>query len=153
MLSMIDEIDLKILHELEENSRLSYRELSKRVNLSAPSVAERIRKMEEQEIITGYSIKIDKKKLGLTVQCIIRITLHNNKYDFEPSYIMNYPNCEYCYRVSGQSSYVVVLSVKSIKAVEDFLKILSPYASCNTTFVFDQLNIPHDIRKFFPEQK
>lgn len=56
---MIDEIDLKILHELEENSRLSYRELSKRVNLSAPSVAERIRKMEEQEIITGYSIKID----------------------------------------------------------------------------------------------
>lgn len=66
-----DNTDIKILKELQLDSRLSIRELSKRVNLSPPSVAERIRKLEDNQIIESYTIKINKSALGLSIHCII----------------------------------------------------------------------------------
>lgn len=67
----IDEVDMRILHELQTDSRLSIRELSKRVNLSPPSVTERVRRLEEHNIIKGYTIRLNKKKLG----CAMTVSL------------------------------------------------------------------------------
>lgn len=64
----IDNTDVRILKELQQDSRLSIRELSKRVNLSPPSVTERIRKLEDSGIIEGYTIKINEAALGLKIQ-------------------------------------------------------------------------------------
>ncbi len=58
----LDEIDVLILQELQKDSRLSIRELSKRINLSPPSVTERVRRLEDDGVIEGYTIKINKKK-------------------------------------------------------------------------------------------
>jgi len=60
-----DEIDVMILSKLEKNGRLSIRELSKRINLSPPSVTERVKRLEDNGVIEGYTISINKKKLGL----------------------------------------------------------------------------------------
>jgi len=62
-----DEIDAMILSELEKNSRLSIRELSKRINLSPSSVTERLKRLEDNRIIEGYTISINKKNLGLSI--------------------------------------------------------------------------------------
>jgi len=77
----MDNTDIKILMELQSDSRLSIRELSKRVNLSPPSVTERIRKLEDRGIIEGYTIKINEVALGLSIQCIIQIDLKNGEFE------------------------------------------------------------------------
>ncbi len=59
----LDEIDVLILQELQKDSRLSIRELSKRINLSPPSVTERVRRLEDDGVIEKYTIKINKKNL------------------------------------------------------------------------------------------
>lgn len=74
-----DEIDIAILSELQKNSRLSIRELSKRINLSPPSVTERVNRLQDSEIIEGYTIRINKKKLGLSIDCIMKITMKNGR--------------------------------------------------------------------------
>lgn len=71
----LDRVDRKILNELYNDSRLSMRELAKRVNLSAPSTAERVRKLESEGVIQKYTIDIDYKKAGLVLDCILEITL------------------------------------------------------------------------------
>ncbi len=73
-----DEIDAMILSELEKNSRLSIRELSKRINLSPSSVTERLKRLEDNRIIEGYTISINKKNLGLSINCIIKVTMRMN---------------------------------------------------------------------------
>ena len=126
----IDEIDLNIISELQKDSRISIRKLSKKVNLSPPSVNERVKRMEENGIIEGYTIKINRKKLGLTIQCIVEITLED-KYKYTsmltPSLITNYPGCEHCFRMAGDSSFFVVLSASSINEIEEFAKQISQY--------------------------
>jgi len=77
----MDNTDIKILMELQSDSRLSIRELSKRVNLSPPSVAERIRKFEDSGVIEGYTIKINEAALGFSIQCMIQIDIKNSKFE------------------------------------------------------------------------
>ena len=76
----IDEIDKKIIKELAENSRLSMSELGRKINLSSPSVAERVRQMESFGIIRKYTTVIDYVKLGFPIQCIIEVTVKNGDY-------------------------------------------------------------------------
>ncbi|WP_346353230.1 Lrp/AsnC family transcriptional regulator [Azotosporobacter soli] len=146
-----DDIDFNILAELQKNSRVSIRELSKKINLSPPSVTERVRRLEDNGVIEGYTIKINKNKLGLTIKCIVEVTLKGSEYELAPSYIINYPKCEYCFRVAGESCFIVVLSLSSFSEAEDFIKEISPFAMTKTKFVFEQLNINEDIKKYFPK--
>ncbi|MBI2105934.1 Lrp/AsnC family transcriptional regulator [Candidatus Woesearchaeota archaeon] len=72
----IDQTDRKILSILVENSRLSYRQIAKKINVSAATVLNRIRKLEENKIIKNYSSLIDHNKIGFEITAIIEIKLH-----------------------------------------------------------------------------
>src|SRR5579875_2870126 len=71
---LLDETGWQLLHELQQNARLSFSELGQRVGLSSPAVAERVRKMEDAGIITGYHAEVNPAKLGFPVMAIIRMT-------------------------------------------------------------------------------
>src|SRR5436189_3430857 len=77
---MIDEIDRKILKELQTDARASYAELGRRVGLTTPAVIERIRKLEDAGIITGYRAEIDPAKIGLTITAFIRMSITGVDY-------------------------------------------------------------------------
>ncbi len=66
--SMIDDVDWKILNELQQDARKTYREIGCRVGLSSPAVVERIRKMEDLKVINGYKVEIGRKKLVCLLQ-------------------------------------------------------------------------------------
>ena len=70
---ILDGTGWQLLQELQQNARLSYSELGQRVGLSAPAIADRIRKMEEAGIITGYRAEVNMSKLGLPVMAIVRL--------------------------------------------------------------------------------
>src|SRR5947199_4292172 len=71
---LLDETGWHILEALQQNARLSFSELGQRVGLSSPAVAERVRKMEDAGIITGYHAEVNLAKLGFPVMAIIRMT-------------------------------------------------------------------------------
>ncbi|SCN24469.1 HTH-type transcriptional regulator LrpC [Clostridium sp. N3C] len=143
-----DKIDVLILKELQKDSRLSIRELSKRINLSPPSVSERVRKLEDYGIIEGYSIKINKKKIGLSIDCIIKVTMKNGEYEKFKTFIKDYERSEWCYRIAGNGCFLVKLSVESLEEIEEFINHISSYALTETTIAFSEVPIDNSIDKF-----
>lgn len=144
----IDEIDVRILHELQTDSRISIRELSKRVNLSPPSVAERVRRLEDNNIIEGYTICINKKKLGLVIDCIIEVTMKDGQHEKFKNFIKDYKHSEWCYRIAGASCFIVKLSVASLEDIEQFINTISSYALTETSIVFSKVEVNDRINKF-----
>ncbi|EFH85159.1 Lrp/AsnC family transcriptional regulator [Ktedonobacter racemifer] len=70
---ILDETNWQLIEALQQNARLSYSELGQRVGLTAPAVAERMRKMEEQGIIRGYRAEVDLAQLGLPIVALVRL--------------------------------------------------------------------------------
>ncbi|MBJ8031284.1 Lrp/AsnC family transcriptional regulator [Bacillus cereus group sp. N21] len=136
----IDQMDLKILEVLTQDPRISMRELAKKVNLSAPSVAERVRNMEYSGVIEGYTTKINYKKLGFTIEAIINITVKNGNYERFKKHIKNYVMVDFCYRISGQSCYMVKIVVRSLEEIEEFIDSISELAHTVTYVVFSEVN-------------
>lgn len=146
----IDNTDIKILKELQLDSRLSIRELSKKVNLSPPSVAERIRKLEDNGVIEMYTIKINEATLDFSIQCMIQIDIKNNKFEKFKEFIYNHPRVIFCYRIAGHSCILVKLSVKSIAEIEKFVDSISSLDSTTSThIIFSEIPINQSIEKFF----
>ncbi|ACL20240.1 transcriptional regulator, AsnC family [Desulfitobacterium hafniense DCB-2] len=137
----IDEVDMRILHELQTDSRLSIRELSKRVNLSPPSVTERVRRLEEHNIIEGYTIRLNKKKLGCAIDCIVEVTMKDGQYETFKEFMKDYEYSEWCYRIAGAACFIVKLSVPSLADIEHFINAISSYALTETSIVFSQVDV------------
>ncbi|AUM90559.1 Lrp/AsnC family transcriptional regulator [Clostridium botulinum] len=147
----LDEIDVLILQELQKDSRLSIRELSKRINLSPPSVTERVRRLEDDGVIEGYTIKINKKKLGLSIDCMIKVTMKNGQYEKFKIFIKDYKRSEWSYRIAGDGCFLVKLLVKSLNDIEEFINDISSYAITETIIAFSEVTINNSINKFLEE--
>jgi Lrp/AsnC family transcriptional regulator, leucine-responsive regulatory protein len=137
----IDDVDRCILSELQRNSRLSMRELSRRVNLSAPSVTERVKKLEDEGVIEGYTIKINHKKLGLSIDCILEVTVKNGEYERFARFIEEHPRAIFCYRIAGRACYMVKLSVAELKEIEEFINEVSTFTTTVTHIIFSEVKI------------
>ena len=72
---LLDAIDWKILAALQENARIPFAELARRVGLSTPAAAERVHKLESDGIISGYRAEVDARKVGLPLLAFVRVTL------------------------------------------------------------------------------
>jgi len=147
----LDEIDVLILQELQKDSRLSIRELSKRINLTPPSVTERVRRLEDNGVIEGYTIKINKSKLGFSINCIIKVTMKNGQYEKFKIFIKEHKQSEWCYRIAGDGCFLVKLSVKSLTDIEEFINVVSSYAMTETTIAFSEVSINNNIIKFLSQ--
>src|SRR5690606_42076999 len=78
---LLDAVGRRILEELQRDARLSYAELGRRVHLSTPAVAERVRRMEEAGIITGYHAAVNPAALGLPIRAILRVRARPRRYE------------------------------------------------------------------------
>jgi DNA-binding Lrp family transcriptional regulator len=77
---MTDDIDRKLLRELQLDARISYAELGRRVGLTTPAVIERVRKLEDAGIVTGYRVDIDTARIGLPITAFIRMSITGVDY-------------------------------------------------------------------------
>ncbi|TCN20420.1 Lrp/AsnC family transcriptional regulator [Mesobacillus foraminis] len=134
-----DSIDRKILDELIENSRLSMSELGRRINLSSPSVTERVRRMESLGIIKKYTMEVDYTKIGLPIQCIIEATVKNGDYNSFRKFIERLPNVEFCYRIAGNACYMLKMHFDTFAKAEEFIELANPYAHTVTHFIFSKV--------------
>src|ERR1035438_2801021 len=93
-----------ILEELQKNGRLSFAELGRRVGLTLPAVAERVRKMEDAGIITGFRAEIDPAKIGLPIVALIRISV-GDVFARVAQAVISMPEVLECHRGTGADSF------------------------------------------------
>lgn len=140
----MDNIDLKIINALKENSRSTSSEISKKVNLSIPAVAERIRKLEDGNIIEKYTIKINREKINYKLLAFIFLNIDKteNIENFRKS-IVQYNSVLECHHVAGEYDYVLKVLVEDTKSLEYFLsstlKKIKGVIKSNTIIVLSSL--------------
>jgi Lrp/AsnC family leucine-responsive transcriptional regulator len=116
----LDEINRDLLDILQEEGRLSFRELGERVGLSAPAVAERVRKMEDANVIRGYRAIVNYPELGFPIQCIIRLSSPGDSAIVD-EIVQDIPEVIEANRVTGSESHVIRAFVRSTGHLEDLL--------------------------------
>ncbi|MGB0960668.1 MAG: Lrp/AsnC family transcriptional regulator [Halocynthiibacter sp.] len=132
---MIDEIDSRILDALSTNSRLAVTSLAKDVGLSAPSVTERIRRLEEKGILNGFTIDINHAALGFTMDAIVRIRPRPGSLHIVEKMIQDEPRFTACDKVTGEDCFVTRLALRSIEELDPLLDPFHDRAETNTAIV------------------
>ena len=132
---LLDEIGWKILRELQANARISFVELGKRVNLSVPAVTERVRRMEDAEIITGYHAQVNPEKIGLPVSAFIRMSIFGDVSAKLTALIKGMPEVGECHRGTGGDSFILKVNVASVHQLERLIDRLLPFGTTTTSLV------------------
>ncbi len=130
----LDDIDWAILDELQADGRAGFRELGRRIGLSAPAAAARVRKLEDAGIITGYRAVIDETALGLDVRAFVRMNVvgHMDTHDSFIAVAQGIPEIIELNRVSGEQTYVLRVAVPSVNDLERVLHPLWEYGDTVT---------------------
>lgn len=129
----MDSIDYEILRHLQLNAKTSMKELASYVHLSAPAVAERVKKLEEQNVIEGYHTKINLKSLNRSIVAIILFKSSDCKKLSQ--FCHSHSDVLECYRVAGEISYIVKIATTSIETLEEFIDQAMPYGTPSTNIV------------------
>ncbi len=135
----LDETGWLLLQELQQNARLSYSELGQRVGLSSPAVADRMRKMEEAGIITGYRAEVNMARLGLPVTAIIRLSsIAGQSCQRVSSQVSEIPEVLECYRVTGSDAVVIKVAATSVDHLERIIDQVTLYGQPTTSIVLSK---------------
>lgn len=133
--SGLDSIDAAILRELCEDARIPRAELSRRVGLSAPSVADRVRRLEDVGIIAGYGARIDPARLGYGLTILIRARPLPGEMANMIEAIQDTPQIVACDRVSGEDCFVARAHVRDVAEMEAVIDRIVPFGATNSSIV------------------
>jgi Lrp/AsnC family transcriptional regulator, leucine-responsive regulatory protein len=131
----LDALDAAILRVLAEDARTPMRELAQRVGLSAPSVTERVRRLETAGVIEGYTVRVNAGALGLPVGAILRIRPMPGELQRVAEMLASIPEITACDRVTGDDCFIAKAQVPTVTDLESLINNLLPYASTNTCVV------------------
>lgn len=131
----IDDIDCEILAELQANARIAFAELGRRVGLSTPAVIERVRRLEDSQVIMGYRAVVDPAKVGLPVRAFVKVTVAGDKLQKFASLVRNLPEVLECHRVTGAESFMVQIAVRDVRHMEQLIDSMMPYVATNTSMI------------------
>ena len=129
----LDDKDRTVLELLQQDARLTIAELARRVDLSAPGLQKRLRKLEESGIISRYVTLVDREALGFDMLCFVQVTLQRH----EPKAIERFrtvvqtlPEVLECHHITGEYDYLLKVVVRNRKHLEQFLmETLTPLPS------------------------
>jgi Lrp/AsnC family transcriptional regulator, leucine-responsive regulatory protein len=131
----LDETDRKIIGELIEDGRLPLAELGRRVSLSSPAVAERVKRLERAGVITGYRAEIDPRKLGYQLTAIVRIKPAPGQLAKIPKLADEIPEVGECHRITGEDCFYLTVHLRSIGELSGLLDRFLVYGQTTTSIV------------------
>ncbi|QBD81007.1 Lrp/AsnC family transcriptional regulator [Ktedonosporobacter rubrisoli] len=127
--SRLDSTDWKIIRELQQDARLSSNELGRRIGLSAPATAERIRKLEDTGVITGYRAQINPAKLGMPLLALIHLRCDQGSCLLRTSTLEEYPEVREVHKLSGSHCAVLKVVFSSMPHLEALTHRLSAHGA------------------------
>lgn len=132
---MTDEIDQILIAALMADSRRSLKALAQISGLSSPSVAERLRRLEERGVLKGYTVEIDPRHFGYQLQAIVRVKPLPGKLHEVERHLQATPEFTECDKVTGEDCFVARLHVRSMEQLDEVLDRINAYAETNTAIV------------------
>ncbi len=147
----LDDIGWKILESLQHNARVSFAELGRKVGLSTPAVAERVHRLEEAGIVTGYHASLNLARVGLPIRVLVRLTIPGGESQMSRAVAVmkDLPEVSRCHRITGSESFVVEADVVSIRHLEALIDRLSALGATSTSTV---LSSPVERREYHANQ-
>jgi Lrp/AsnC family leucine-responsive transcriptional regulator len=131
----LDDLDWQLLDELQADARLSYNELARRVHLSAPAVADRIRRLERRGVIIGYQAQVDPAAAGFPIQAFIQLRCANGSCLLKTSVAEDYPEVVEVDKLSGQHCSMLKVRASSLAHFEGVLEQLGKHGEMDTHIV------------------
>ncbi len=131
----LDDVDWRILGELQRNARVTFTELGRRVALTAPAVADRLRRLEESGIVTGFHAHLDPAKIGYSVVAVVRWTASGTECAYLGEVAKEVPEVVEADRITGENSYQLKVVARSVEHLEELIDRLMPYGETITSVV------------------
>jgi Lrp/AsnC family transcriptional regulator, leucine-responsive regulatory protein len=133
----LDPIAWKLIECLQQNARLSFAELGRKVGLSTPAVAERVHRLEDAGVITGYHASLNMAKLGMPIHVWLRLTIPGGDLQISRTVaaIKETPEISRCHRITGSESFVLEAYVVSIRHLEALIDKFSALGATSTSTI------------------
>jgi Lrp/AsnC family transcriptional regulator, leucine-responsive regulatory protein len=131
----LDEANLRLLAELQQDARLSFAELGRRVGLSSPAVAERLGRLEESGVITGYRAQIDPRAVGFTLGVVIRIRPAPRELHKVAELAQRTPEVVECHRITGEDCYFMKAYVRDVEHLEEVIDQFTLYGQTTSSIM------------------
>ena len=132
---LIDDINRKLLAELQDDARLTVAELGRRVGLSSPAVAERLQRLEGAGAIKGYHAQIDPRALGLFLPAVIRIRPAPRELQKVADLAQRTPEVVECLRITGEDCFIMKLHLRDVEHLEEVIDRFVIYGQTTTSIV------------------
>ena len=147
----VDSISWRLIESLQHNARLSFAELGRKVGLSTPAVAERIHRLEDAGIISGYHASLNMSKLGAPIRALVRLTIPGGDVQISRTVtaIKELSEISRCHRITGDESFVIEANVVSIRHLEALIDRLSGLGATSTSTI---LSSPVERREYSERQ-
>jgi Lrp/AsnC family leucine-responsive transcriptional regulator len=132
---IMDNLDREIIRELQRNGKLSFAELGRKIGLSTSATAERVKKMEQEGIIRGYTAIIDAEKVGLDITAFISVPVGNIPIDDMAKMISEIREVQECHKVTGNTCFLIKVKVKNTKELEHLVDKINHVAPNTYTYL------------------
>ena len=131
----MDEIDKKILNLLAKNSRMTVKEVAQKVALTSPAVSERIRRMEREDIISGYTVVYGSKVTSHQIEALISVSVAPADHEEFLMLAANQPGVARCYHVTGSYSFILCVACSGISALEGLINRFQKFGATSSQIV------------------
>jgi Lrp/AsnC family leucine-responsive transcriptional regulator len=131
-----DDVDWRLLEALQRDGRASYADLGRLVGLSPSAVTERVRRLEDAAIITGYRAEVDPEKLGLTILALVRLRYPHGNYKPFHDLLATTPEVGEAHHVTGEDCFVLTVRARSMRHLEEVTGRISGLGPVTTSVVY-----------------
>ena len=132
----LDEIDRSILFELQRNARITATEIGRRIKLSTPAASERLHRLEQAGVITGYHAAIDLGMLGFTIQGFVRLKHAGSNYKPFRALLAKTPGILECHHITGDDCFIMKVVAKSMAELETLNSAIGIFGGVTTSIVY-----------------
>jgi Lrp/AsnC family leucine-responsive transcriptional regulator len=133
--ALLDATNRRLLHELQDDARLTLAELGRRVGLSSPAVAERLARLEAGGVILGYQARVDPRALGYALSVVLRIRPAPGQLRRIADLARATPEVVECVRITGEDCYLMRLHVRSVEHLEEVIDAFALHGQTTTSIV------------------
>lgn len=131
----LDATDRAIVAALADDARIATSELARQIGLSAPATADRVRRLEAQGVITGFTVELDPRALGYTLQAIVRVKPLPGQLHLVEDVLRRIPEFVECDKVTGEDCFIARLHVRSMEQLDTLLDRINVLAETNTAII------------------
>lgn len=133
--SLLDEVNLRLIGELQADARLSLAELGRRVGLSAPAVTDRLQRLRDAGVIVGYRTEVDPRALGLALSVVLRVRPAPRQLAKVAEVARTSAEVVECHRITGEDCFFMKLHVRDVEHLEEVIDRFLPFGQTTTSII------------------